>query len=121
VFAGILEKLEHYFKKDGFDALKKTELDLIEDDEAVKAIAEILGEEAARARAGSGQDTDKAMKIVSDCFSSMEMEKMKLKISGLQEAIRKAEQEKDDVLVKSLQKEKLQLQKIIQQRGEEFE
>ncbi len=121
VSARILEKLELYFKKGEREALKKIELEYIEDDEVIKEIAEILGEETARAKAGSGQDTNKAMRIINDCFASMEIEKIEMKINSLQTEIKKAELEKNDTLVKTLHKEKLQLQKIIQQRGEEFE
>jgi DNA primase len=121
VYGRLLEKIEGYFKKEEPEILKKIQIDYIEDPEMTAAIAEILGEESARLKKGASQDTDKAMQIIDDCFLDMESEKLKYRISSLQAMINKAETEKDTDTVRNLQKEIIPLQKILEQRGGEFE
>jgi DNA primase len=121
VFAKVLEKIEGYFNAGEKDTLKKVELDYMEDDEATKTIAEVLGEESSRARTNASQDTDTAMQVINDCFLRMEKEKIRKKVNSLQAEIRKSEQENDTAKLNALVREKQQLQKILKQRGEEFE
>ena len=121
VYRKLLEKIEGYFIKEEPKILKKIQIDYIEDPEMNAVIAEILGEESGTVKKGATRDTDKAMQIIDHCFSDMEKDKLLIKVSALQAKINKAETEKDTDTVRNLQKEIMPLQKILKQRGGEFE
>jgi DNA primase len=121
IYGRLIEKIEGYFKQEELQILKKIQMDYIEDPEMTGVIAEIIGEESARLKKAASQDTDKAMQVIDDCFSHMEKEKLKLKADSLQAMIKKAETENDTAGVSNLQKELMQMQKILKQRGGDFE
>lgn len=121
VYGRILEKIELYFKKEERGILQKIQMDYIEDAEMTSAIAAILGEEAARPKKGASPETDRAMQVIDDCFSHMERAKLESRAASLKAEIKKAETEKDENRVRTLQKELMPMEKILKQRGGEFE
>ena len=121
IYGRLLEKVEGYFSKEEPEMLKKIQMDYIEDPDMTAAIAEILGEGSEGLKKSAVQDTDKAMQIIDHCFSDMERDRLKDRVSSLQADINKAESMKDTETVRNKQKEKDQLQKTLKQRGGEFE
>jgi DNA primase len=120
-YGRLLEKAEFYFRKEEPGILKKMQMDYIEDTEMTSLIAELIGEEAARPKKGPSDDTDRSMQVIDDCFSHMEKDRIKGRVNAIQSEIQKAEAGGDVATVTNLLKEKSQLQKILKQRGGEFE
>ena len=121
VYGRLLEKIEGYFKTETAGILQKIQMDYIEDADMTAAIAGIIGEEASRPKKSGSHDTDKAMQVLDDCFSHMEMEKLGSRAGMLKLDIKKAEAQKDESGVRALQKELILIEKKLDQRGEDFE
>lgn len=115
MYSGILKKAEELYKSKENGALKKIELAFIEDERAVKLISELLSREEKKQR-----KTEEINSIVDDCFSRMREEKLKSSLALLKESIMLAEKENDFEKLKSLLKQKQELQNTIRQRGEDL-
>ncbi len=118
LYARIIEAIETRFKAGDKDIVRRIQLDFIDDTELSRLSAELLAEAGAF---GSFKDTDTVMRVIDDCYGRLERERARMLAEGIQEKIRKAEAAGDMELVMKLVAEKQQAQKILKQRGGEFE
>jgi len=116
IFGELLEKIESHHKKEEREILKKIEMDYIQNSGVNSVLSELLAE--IMERKDSSADI---VQVIDDCFNRIRKEKAKVKVAELNGKIADAEKSGDSEELNRLLSEKQELQKILKQRGEDFE
>ncbi len=126
-YSQIMQKIKAYFNAGEKEILKKIEMDYVDNDDLNSIISELLAERARREMDEKAKDpklkkqSQDILKPISDWIQKLQKEKAARDMEGVNEAMMQAESSGDMEKLKAAMVEKQRLQKILNQRGGDFE